>query len=113
MVRPRREVRLVKLQLEAVQVQIARLRLKEDVLLELIESLSRDAPTRKRTAGVKPAILEIVRQHGGRGVSATEVDAELRRLQIEVASGTVGSVLSRLKASGLLVYESRRYYNNQ
>lgn len=47
---------------------------------------------------------------GVNGASSAEVDEQVRARVPTVAKDTVGSVLSRLKSDGALVYVGERYY---
>ncbi|WP_324740284.1 hypothetical protein U8326_10865 [Tsuneonella sp. CC-YZS046] len=109
---------IVKAQLEAVRAQIERLRVKEETLIELLRELSGEPPVaektaRKRAPSVKPHVLDFMREMGERGATTTEVDNAIRALNPDVAKDTVGSVLSRLKSEGALVYDGERYYEKR
>lgn len=67
-------------------------------------------PKLKRSAPIKPLVLDIMKAAGETGASSTEVDARVREEVPSVAKDTVGSVLSRLKSDGALVYVGERYY---
>lgn len=47
------------------------------------------------------------------GATTSEVDDLVRRKVPSVAKDTVGSILSRLKSEGALVYIGERYYEKQ
>jgi hypothetical protein len=66
-------------------------------------------PSRKRSANVKPIVLDIMSQVGTAGATSAEVAAMVKERLPEVAKDTVASILSRLKFDGALVYENERY----
>jgi len=68
---------------------------------------------RKRAASVKPIVLDIMGAVGEAGATTAEVDTKVRETVPNVAKDTVGSILSRLKSEGALVYEGDRYYEKR
>lgn len=68
---------------------------------------------RKRVTSVKPLVLDIMSDVGAAGATTAEVDDRVRGMVPAVAKDTVGSVLSRLKSEGALVYEGDRYYEKR
>jgi hypothetical protein len=68
---------------------------------------------RKRAVSVKPLVLDIMASVGDAGATTAEVDAKVRESVPAVAKDTVGSILSRLKSEGALVYEGDRYYEKR
>lgn len=109
---------IIKTQLEAVRSQIERLRVKEETLMELLRELAGEPPpverqARKRAPSVKPHVLDFMREVGERGATTSEVDDAIRAMNPMVAKDTVGSVLSRLKSEGALVYDGERYYEKK
>jgi hypothetical protein len=78
---------------------------------ELLGGVSAEpAAPRKRASSVKPLVLDYLKAVGVKGATTAEVDATVRMMVPEVAKDTVGSLLSRLKSQGALVYEGDRYY---
>ena len=71
------------------------------------------AEPRKRAASVKPLVLDIMSSVAVAGATTAEVDAKVRETVPAVAKDTVGSILSRLKSEGALVYEGDRYYEKR
>ena len=65
---------------------------------------------RKRSSNIKPLVLDTMMDAGGSGATSGDVDRLVREKIPSVAKDTVGSVLSRLKADGALVYVGERYY---
>lgn len=65
---------------------------------------------RRRAPPIKPLVLDIMRDAGAIGATSNEVDGCVRQTVPSVAKDTVGSVLSRLKSDGALVYVGERYY---
>jgi hypothetical protein len=115
----REQMKIVEGELERIRAEIARLRAQEDVLEGVLRKYSgNDAPpaepaARKRSANVKPLVLEIMHQAGFVGRTSAEVDEEVRKTVPTVAKDTVGSLLSRLKADGALSFDGERYYEKQ
>src|SRR3546814_5620408 len=66
-----------------------------------------------RSPSVKPMVLDIMSVVGEAGATSQEVDAKVRETNPAVAKDTVGSVLSRLKSEGALVYVGERYYEKR
>lgn len=109
---------IVKAQLEAVRAQIERLRIKEETLVEILHEISGEPvaiepQARRRAPSVKPHVLDFMREVAERGATSAEVDTAIRALNPTVAKDTVGSVLSRLKSEGALVYDGERYYEKR
>lgn len=94
--------------------EIARLQGERAGLIRAKELLTGDIASvpqvRRRASPIKPLVLDIMRDAGPSGASSGEVDAEVRKSVPAVAKDTVGSVLSRLKSDGALVYVGERYY---
>lgn len=118
MARESKQMSIIKTQLDAVRAQIERLRVKEETLMELLRELNGEPPVeeksvRRRSPSVKPLVLDFMKEVGDRGATSAEVDEAVRALNPTVAKDTVGSVLSRLKADGALVYDGERYYEKR
>ena len=77
------------------------------------EPASSKAEPRKRATSVTPLVLDIMSEVGAAGATTAEVDARVRETVPAVAKDTVGSILSRLKSEGALVYEGDRYYEKR
>lgn len=107
----------IKSELERVRSEIASLQLEEGILEKLLAKISGEpiqAPMkRKRSPNVSPLVLDIMRTAGSAGATSSEVDALVKEKIPEVAKATVGSILSRLKAEGALIYVGERYYEKQ
>jgi len=112
MANARDQMKMVQEELERVRSEIERLRHEEAVLVKLLNKMS-GTQTRTRSPSVKPVVLDIMRAAGTQGASTAEVDERVREKVPTVAKDTVGSILSRLKADGALVYENERYYERQ
>jgi uncharacterized protein involved in exopolysaccharide biosynthesis len=118
MARKNEQMSIIQAQLDAVRAQIERLRVKEETLVDILRELSGEpvqvsSQPRKRAPSVKPHVLDFMRQVGERGATTYEVDEAIRALNPAVAKDTVGSVLSRLKSEGALVYDGERYYEKK
>lgn len=101
-----------------LEAEIARLQGERAGLLRAKELLLGDGvPTRveprKRATSVKPLVLDIMSSVGPLGATTAEVDSRVREAVPAVARDTVGSILSRLKSEGALVYEGDRYYEKR
>ena len=94
--------------------EIARLQGERAGLIKAKELLTGEAASspkvRKRAPPIKPLVLDIMKEAGEEGASSSEVDEKVRENVPSVAKDTVGSVLSRLKSDGALVYVGERYY---
>ena len=96
-----------------LESEIARLQGERAGLIRAKELLTGQVATpqvRKRASPIKPLVLDIMRGMGSSGGTSGEVDALVREKVPAVAKDTVGSVLSRLKSDGALVYVGERYY---
>lgn len=112
----REQMNNIKGKLASVRAEIARLRAQEEVLLELIGQDGGEpspATGRKRSPNIKPLVLELMNRAGFTGATSAEVDKAVRLRVPSVAKDTVGSVLSRLKSDGALIYDGERYYEKQ
>lgn len=111
---------MIEAKLRAIRDQIATLQAQERVLVDLLNEFngkSPEAPTqrpaRQRSPAIKPLVLEFMARVGTNGATSKEVDEAIRLKVPSVAQDTVGSVLSRLKSDGALVYEGDRYYEKR
>ena len=68
---------------------------------------------RKRSANIKPLILDFMRNVGPTGATSGEVSAFVSDQVPTVAKDTVGSILSRLKADNALAYNGERYFETR
>jgi hypothetical protein len=75
------------------------------------EASAAPAQSRKRSPNIKPLILDYMKSLEWIGATSVEVSAVVKDRVPTVAKDTVGSVLSRLKADGALVYDGERYYD--
>jgi hypothetical protein len=102
--------------LALIRAEIARLKAQEEILVELIGEEGGETPqppARRRSANIKPLVLDLMHKAGFTGATSAEVDYAVRLRVPTVAKDTVGSVLSRLKADGALTYDGERYYEKQ
>ena len=116
MANARDQMKMIEGELERIRSEIARLRAQEEVLVALQKKMSGEvaAPAaRKRSGAVKPLVIDIMREAGFTGATTAEVDEMVRRSVPTVAKDTVGSVLSRLKSDGALIYDGERYYEKR
>jgi hypothetical protein len=110
-------MKIIEAELERVRREIDRLRVEEALLVKMAARMSgtpepaREA--RSRSPSVKPTVLDIMRSVGATGATTAEVDELVRAKIPSVAKDTVGSILSRLKADGALVYIGDRYFERQ
>lgn len=113
----RDQMKVLEAELARVRGEIERLRVEEALLVKMIgkmapPSLQPQQPVSKRMP-VKPVVLDVMREVADRGATTAEVDQTVRERVPSVAKDTVGSVLSRLKGDGALVYVGERYYEKQ
>jgi hypothetical protein len=113
MTKARDQMKLIHRELEGVRTEIERLRVKERVLEDLLSKFSGSPSPKRRSPSVKPVVLDVMRAAGSTGATSAAVDQQVREKVPTVAKDTVGSVLSRLKSDGALVYEGDRYYEKQ
>lgn len=95
-----------------LDAEIARLQGERAGLIKAKSLLSGDAPApvvKKRSANVKPLVLDVMRELGTAGGTSAEVAALVREKMPDVSKDTIASILSRLKFDGALVYENERY----
>ena len=119
MARESKEMSAIKDELSVVQGEIARLRIQEEMLLKLLRRVSGEpaealaSNQRKRSANVKPLVIDIMVKVGADGATTKDVDDAVRAFNPSVGAATVGSVLSRLKADGALYFDGERYYEKK
>lgn len=106
---------MIEAKLAAIRAQIATLQAQERVLADLLAEMRGEAvaKTRKRSPSIKPLVIDIMGDVGAAGATSKEVDEAVRLRVPSVANDTVGSVLSRLKSDGALVYDGERYYEKR
>lgn len=109
------QMKMIDAELQRIRDEMERLRIEEGVLLRMKAKMSGEAlpDKRPRSRSVKPVILDIMHEVGPTGATTAEVDAKVKLVVPTVAKDTVGSILSRLKSEGALVYEGDRYYEKQ
>jgi hypothetical protein len=111
------QMKMLETELERVRNDIEKLRAEESLLIKLIGKMSgtpvADKDLRRRSPSVKPVVLDILAELAGEGATTAEVDGLVRAKVPSVANDTVGSVLSRLKSMGALVYVHDRYYDKK
>lgn len=105
-------------EIERIDAEIARLQIERSALMRLKTRMigpSEVPPPvnegRRRSANIKPLILDTMRERGPHGATSNEVAAIVRERVPTVAKDTVGSILSRLKADGALVHDGERYFD--
>lgn len=106
-------------EIKRVDGEIARLQGVRDGLVRARTLMSGDmekagtitVEVRKRSANIKPLILDIMRSAGPAGATSNEVSTLVKERVPTVAKDTVGSVLSRLKADKALSHDGERYYD--
>lgn len=115
MANAREQQTMIEAKLAAIREQIATLRAQEKVLADLLAEMKGEKATveRKRSPNIKPLVLDIMSAAGVTGATSREVDEAVRERVPTVANDTVGSVLSRLKSAGALVFDGERYYEKR
>ena len=113
----REQMKTIDAELERVRAEIAQLRTEEAILIRLRakmggETVETVAP-RKRSNGVTPLVLDLLRMAGSDGMASADVGILVREKLPGVAKDTVSSVLSRLKSDGALVYSGDRYFERK
>lgn len=107
----------IEAELARIRAERDRLAAQEEVLVKLLGTINGEPEVekvaRKRSPSIKPLVLDFMAKAGFTGASTTEVDAAIKSEVPTVAKDTVGSILSRLKADGALVYDGERYYEKQ
>jgi hypothetical protein len=110
-------MKMIQDELDRVRLEIEKLKIEEATLSRLLKNMGatdKSAPvTRKRSASVKPLVLDIMRQAGLVGASSVEVDQRVRLSLPDVGKDTPAAILSRLKSEGALVYRNDRYFEKQ
>jgi len=106
---------MIEAKLAAIRAEIATLQAQERVLADLLAEMKGETVTkvRRRSPSIKPLVLDIMGNAGEAGATSREVDEAVRLRVPSVANDTVGSVLSRLKSDGALVYDGERYYEKR
>lgn len=115
MANAREQQAMIEAKLHAIREQMAILKAQEKVLLDLIAEMSGQPvkAARQRSPNVKPLVLDIMASVAEAGATSREVAEAVRQHVPTVAPDTVGSVLSRLKSDGALVYDGERYYEKR
>ena len=118
MARVSEQMRIMDAELARIRSEIDRLRAQEEVIVKLRaqiggEPVVEPKQPRKRSGSVKPVVIDYMQQVGFTGATSAEVDEAVRKAVPDVARDTVGSILSRLKSDGALVYVRDRYYVKQ
>lgn len=118
MANARDQMKIIEGELARIRAEIERLRAQEEVLVALQGRMSGEptpppAARKSRSPSIKPLVIDIMHEAGFTGATTAEVDEIVRRNVPTVAKDTVGSILSRLKADGALIYEGDRYYEKQ
>jgi hypothetical protein len=117
MANARDQMKMIEVELERVRGEIDKLRVEEALLVKMLGRMNGvlpDTPVhRTRAPSVKPVVLDVMRTAGIWGATTSEVDEKVRQKVPTVAKDTVGSILSRLKSEGALVYVGERYYEKQ
>ena len=117
MANAREQMKTLEAELDRVRDQIQRLKIEEALLVKLISQMTNgDLPAkgkRQRSPSVKPVVLDIMNEAGSAGATTADVDEKVRMKVPTVAKDTVGSILSRLKSDGALVYDGERYYEKR
>lgn len=117
MANARDQMKMLETELERVRSDIDKLRAEESLLVKLIGKMSGtqivEKSPRRRSPSVKPVVLDILSNLASHGATTAEVDEMVRAKVPSVANDTVGSVLSRLKSLGALVYVNDRYYDKK
>lgn len=114
MANAREQTAMIEAKIQAIREQIANLRIQEKVLVDLLVELKPGSKVpRQRSPSIKPLVIDIMTAAGASGATSREVDEAVRRQVPSVATDTVGSVLSRLKSMGALVYVGERYYEKR
>jgi hypothetical protein len=110
-------MKMIQDELDRVRLEIEKLKVEEATLSRLLKNMGatdKSAPAlRKRSASVKPLVLDIMRHSGLAGASSIEVDQRVRLKLPDVGKDTPAAILSRLKSEGALVYRNERYYEKQ
>ena len=98
-----------------LDAEIARLQGERAGLMRAKQLLCGEAPEapRKRSVSIKPIILDVMKSVADQGATTTEVLNAVSTLVPDVKRDSVGSILSRLKSEGALVYEGDRYYEKR
>lgn len=111
----REQMKTIDAMVARIDAEMERLRAQKEILLAAKVEMGGvpDKATRKRSANVKPVVLDTMGEAGFAGATSGEVDEIVRRKVPTVAKDTVGSILSRLKADGALVYDGERYYEKR
>lgn len=117
MARESKEMSVIREELALVQAEIARLKIRESVLLDLQRRIAGQPPAppepRKRAVNIKPLVIDIMAKAGSAGATSKDVDDAVRVTHPSVGDATVASVLSRLKADGALAFDGERYYEKR
>lgn len=111
------QMKMLEAELARVRGDIDKLRVEEALLVKMLAKMGNTSVSPGRSGAtrvpVKPVVLDIMRSAGAEGATTVDVDRLVRERVPTVAKDTVGSLLSRLKADGALVYVGERYYEKQ
>jgi hypothetical protein len=107
---------MIEAKLKAIREQILVLQGQEKMLVELRDEMSgvvAEKAPRTRSPNIRPMVIDYMAAVASDGATTREVDDHVRGNVPTVGKDTVGSVLSRLKSDGALVYDGERYYEKK
>lgn len=99
----------LKLELEAIRNKIAGVDLALSVMADDDDADPTESRPRARRGNVKTTLLNLLSEVGRSGLNAHTTVEMATRKGIELDRGTVSSLLSRLKADGVVDYDGERY----
>ena len=102
---------MIETEIQSIAEQIGKLKAQLEILQKVQREMDgKPVAKRRRSPPVQPVVLNIMEHVAALGATSTEVDEAVRLTIPSVAKDTVGSILSRLKSDGALVYDGERYF---
>lgn len=95
--------------LETIEREIDKLTAQRDIIMEMMGSRPDPQPRRARKGSVKNAVLDLLETAGERGMNANQAITRGKERGIDLDRGSVSSLLSRLKADGVVSYDGEQY----
>lgn len=97
--------------LDVIQRDIDKLEAQKELVLEMMGQDQEPKTTSRRAkkGSVKQAVLHLLEEAGERGLNANTAITKAKERGVKLDRGSVSSLLSRLKADGIVSYEDEFY----
>lgn len=103
----------IKQEIAKHQLEIDKLKAKEEMLLELLDEAPVPVATRAKKGSVKTTVLELLEEVGPSGLNAVKAVDMAAQRGLSLERGSVSSLLSRLKSDGVVSHDGKAYRLNE